>query len=249
MSLVAVGQVESDAATGVAEGVAAQARGLTKVIDDRAILRELSFTVPSGRYVALLGHNGAGKSTLMKILATLVPASAGELRLFGQELTRDAVRVRARIGLVGHQAMLYRDLSARENLVFFGRLYGMKDARGRAEMLLEAVGLADRAGDAVKDFSRGMAQRVAIARALMHDPELLLADEPFAGLDVPSVRTLEQILTELHGAGRTIILANHDIEQSLRLAQQAIVLRRGRIVIDRPTRGLDAEAVLGEVSA
>jgi heme exporter protein A len=240
-------QVEVPPATQTTPAVAAVA--LEKWIDERPILRDINLSVPAGRYVTLLGANGAGKSTLLKILATLIPPSGGELKLFGRTVTHDAATPRSRIGLIGHQSMLYRDLSARENLVFFGRLYGVSDPRTRAEELLEAVGLSDRADDPVKAFSRGMTQRVAIARALMHGPELLLADEPFDGLDAPSCRSLEQLLGRLHEAGKTIILANHDIDQSLRLAEAAVVLRRGSIVIAKPVRQLDGEQVLREMEA
>lgn len=226
-----------------------EAQGLCKSIDERPVLHEITFGIAPGRYVALLGANGAGKSTLLKILSTLTGPTSGQLKLFGQPLTRDLASVRARIGLIGHQSMLYHDLSALENLEFFGRLYGVKNVAQRAMHLLETLGLAHRAHDCVKTFSRGMTQRVAIARALMHNPDLLLADEPFAGLDAPSVAAVEEVLAALHGAGKTIILANHDIGQSLRLAEQAIVLRRGRKVIAAPTRALDAADVLGEMQA
>ncbi len=225
---------------------------LGKSIDERPILTDLNLNLGQGRFLALLGANGAGKSTLLKILSTLLPASSGALHLFGHDLTKahsgHAVNeVRARIGLIGHPSMLYHDLSARENLVFFGRLYAVKDPFPRADHLLAAVGLSARAHDPVKAFSRGMIQRVAIARALMHNPDLLLADEPFAGLDAPSTQMLERVLTDLHAAGKTIILANHDIGQSLRLAEHAIVLRQGRKVIDQPTFQLDTATVLREM--
>jgi heme exporter protein A len=145
--------------------------------------------------------------------------------------------------------MLYRDLTARENLEFFGRLYGVKQPVERAARLLEVVGLADRADDAVKSFSRGMVQRVAIARALVHDPELMLADEPFDGLDAPSVAATEQLLTHLNGAGKTIVLVNHDIAQSLQIAKRVVVLKQGRVSIDAAARTLDVAAVLAEVGA
>jgi ABC-type multidrug transport system ATPase subunit len=203
--------------------------------------------VRDGEFVALLGANGAGKSTLLKILATLMPPSAGQLHLFGQSVASDTAAARGRIGLIGHQAMLYRDLSAMENLVFFGKLYGVRDAAGRARQLLADVGLADRAGDPVKAFSRGMTQRVAIARALMHNPELLLADEPFAGLDAPSTAALERLLAQLHRDGRTIVLVNHDITQSLKLAGRAVVLRQGQVIEDRPSDQLDPAFVLEQV--
>lgn len=227
---------------------AVQVLSLSKVIDDRPILQDISFEIPNGRYVALLGANGAGKSTLLKVLATLIPATHGQLLFFGRTLARDTTTFRSRLGMIGHGAMLYRDLTALENLVFFGRLYRVVDPPARARQLLEYVGLASRAHDPVKTFSRGMVQRVSIARALMHDPDLVLADEPFAGLDAPSRRMLEAFLHRLHDEGKTIILANHDIEQSLALAEQVLVLRAGRLAVDRLTRGLDPQTVLAEVA-
>ncbi len=240
-------QLDSPDAAATNAAMVVNAAGLGKRIDERSILSGINLEVAAGRFVGLLGANGAGKSTLLKILATLMPSSEGELKLFGRSVSRDCPAVRSRIGLIGHQTMLYRDLTARENLEFFGRLYGVPDPRGRAELLLEAVDLIDRADDAVKSYSRGMAQRLAIARALVHKPDLLLADEPFDGLDAPSARSLEGILGQLHEAGKTIVLVNHDIEQSLRIVERAVVLRRGRIVIDRPAKELDAAAVLGEM--
>src|SRR5688572_2018768 len=201
-----------------------EAIGLGKVIDGRAVLADVNLRIGAGEYVVVIGANGAGKSTLLKILATLTPATSGRLVLFGAESGRELVAVRSRIGLVGHQSMLYRDLSARENLAFFGKLYGIENTTARAKRLLEVIGLLGRADEPVKNFSRGMTQRVAIARALMHDPELLLADEPFDGLDAPSVEATEQLLAHLHKAGKTIVLVNHDIGQSLRLAPRVVVL-------------------------
>ena len=224
--------------------------GLGVTIEDRAILRHVELTIPAGQFIALLGANGAGKSTLLKVLSTLLPSSSGTLELFGMNLKSSGgsgVAIRRRIGLIGHQSMLYHDLSALENLEFFGRLYGVKNARGRALELLSQLGLAARAKDPVKGFSRGMAQRVSIARALLHDPELLLADEPFAGLDAPSTALLERTLMTLHAAGKTIILANHDIRQSLALAQRAIVLARGQKVLDAEASSLDLEMVLAHM--
>lgn len=230
----------------VAEAVVL-ARKLEKTISERRILFDLDFAIQAGEYVALLGANGAGKSTLLKVLATLIAPSGGELQLLGRSLTRDPAGIRARIGLIGHQSMLYRDLSARENLEFFAQLYGLPHPVQRAKQMLQAVDLLHRAEDPIKAFSRGMTQRVAIARALLHDPQLLLADEPFAGLDVPSTQTVERLLGELNAAGKTIVLVNHDIAQSLRLSRRTLVLRRGRLVIDRPSAELDVPAVLAAV--
>lgn len=234
-------------ATGSDTAPAVRAANVTKKIDDRVILRHVSFSVPTGSFTVLLGANGAGKSTLLRAMATLTPISGGTLELFGVSARGDLPRVRARIGLIGHQFMLYRDLTALENLVFFGKLYRVPQPRQRALELLERVGLSDRRDDPVKTFSRGMGQRVAIARALMHGPDLVLADEPFAGLDAPSARMLEGLLGGLHAEGKTIILANHDIVQSLRVSERAIVLRRGRVAMDGASGELDEERVLAEV--
>ena len=223
------------------------ASDLYKSMDDRPILRAINLQVARGEFVALLGANGAGKSTLLKILATLSGPDGGELSLFGQSVRDNPISLRARIGLIGHQAMLYRDLSARENLELFGKLYGVRAAGQRAAQMLETVGLSDRADDPVKAFSRGMMQRVAIARALMHDPELILADEPFSGLDNPSCQTVERLLHMLHQDGRTIVLVNHDIPQSLQLAQRVVVLHQGQMVLDQSCSKVDAAMVLAEV--
>jgi heme exporter protein A len=242
--------IEFDVARVTDHAEVVRATALCKSIDGRAVLDEVYLRIPAGSFVALLGANGAGKSTLLKVLATLSPPTSGRLELFGRRATatgRGAEQMRRSIGLIGHQSMLYRDLSARENLEFFGRLYGVPDPRGRAEWLLDAVGLLDRADDPVRGYSRGMTQRAALARALVHDPQLLLADEPFDGLDAPSAAALEGLLGVLHAGGRTLILANHDIAQSLRLAGRAVVLREGRVVIDEPARGLRATDVLAEM--
>jgi heme exporter protein A len=225
-----------------------RANGLGKVIDERVILDAIDFELPRGGFAALLGANGAGKSTLLKILATLVPPSSGELALFGEPLRRPSPRMRSRIGLIGHGLMLYRDLTARENLVFYGRLNGVAEPRSRAEELLEFVGLPDRGDDPVRTLSRGMAQRVSIARALVHDPDLLLADEPFAGLDAPSQDRLETLLQTLRQRGHTILLANHDLEQSLAVAERVIVLRAGRLVLDARAADIDRPTLLAEVT-
>lgn len=230
-----------------AKAPAIAARGICKSLDDRVVLRDITLEIPAGTFVSLLGANGAGKTTLLKILATLTRPDAGELRLFGEPAGDDVVSLRARIGLIGHQPMLYRDLSARENLVLFGRLYGLPDPATRAAELLETVGLSQRSEDPVKAFSRGMIQRVAIARALMHDPELILADEPFSGLDSPSSQTMERMLGMLHADGRTIVLVNHDIEQSLRLTQRVIVMRLGQVVLDQEVQTVDSAGILAEV--
>jgi heme ABC exporter ATP-binding subunit CcmA len=222
-------------------------RNLSKELDGRVVLRGIDLAIEAGEFVGLLGANGAGKSTLLRIMATLIPPTDGSIELFGQPLTRNAVALRARIGLIGHQSMLYRDLSARENLVFFARLYEVNEPQRQIDRMLRMVGLGDRADDPVKNFSRGMTQRVSIARALLHDPDLILADEPFAGLDAPSIQSLEKLLARLNAGGKTIVLVNHDIEQTLQIASRAVALRQGRVVLDQPTHRLYAREVFSEV--
>jgi heme exporter protein A len=242
--------VATHLATSEAAAVAApvvRTMSVSKSIDGRTILRDVSVQIAGGQLVALLGANGTGKSTLLKILATLVPPSSGRIELFGQIASATSVDLRRRIGLIGHQSMLYRDLSARENLEFFARLYDVADPAAQAKKMLDMIGLAERSVDPVRNFSRGMVQRVSIARALLHDPELILADEPFAGLDAPSIDALEHLLASLNEVGKTILLVNHDIEQSLRLADHAIVLRGGQVVIDQPTHRLYEREILSEV--
>jgi heme exporter protein A len=237
------------ASAAAAAGAVVRADGLGKDIDSRAVLDDLRFSIPSGEFVALLGANGAGKSTLLKVLATLIQPSRGSLTMFGQDVTADAVGIRARIGVIGHGAMLYRDLSPVENLVFFARLYRVPRPQERAMELLNGRGLGARAHDPVRTFSRGMMQRVSIARALVHQPQMLLADEPFTGLDAPSAAAIGRLLLTLRDEGRTVILANHDIAQSLDMAGRVIALRRGRIVLDEPASDLTPAGVLREVSA
>jgi len=227
---------------------AVRAIGLGVEFDDRPVLRGIDLEVAQGQAVALLGVNGAGKSTLLRCLATLLPCT-GRLFLFGARAAGQTAALRRRIGLIAHQSMLYRDLSPRENLVFFGRLYGLAAPACRADELLELVGLTARAGDPVRTLSRGMTQRVAIARAMMHQPDLLLADEPFEGLDAPSTQAVQSLLAHLAGQGHTVIFSSHDCRQALDLASRLLVLRKGRLAVDQPARGLSEPEVLKEITA
>jgi heme exporter protein A len=226
---------------------AARLDGLSKWLDERAVLREIDLEVPQGQFLAILGPNGAGKSTLLKLLALLSGPSAGSIQLFGQTAGHEPAALRRRIGLIGHQSMLYRDLTAMDNLVFFSRLYGIRSAAARSREMLEIVGLTDRADDPVGTFSRGMTQRLAIARALLHDPELILADEPFAGLDLHATALLERLLLNLHRQGKTIVMVNHDVDQSLRLAERVIVIREGSLVLDQAAHLTSVRRVAAEV--
>ncbi len=203
------------------------ARKLVKRYGGVTALRGIDLEVPRGATLAVLGPNGAGKSTLLRLLAGLARPSSGELRVAGQRADRRSAR--ARIGFVGHTTFLYPALTARENLVFAARLYGVSEPAERADRLLEDEGLTRVAERPVGTFSRGMAQRLAIARALVHEPEVVVLDEPFTGLDRAAARRLAARLQGLRGGGRTTVLVTHEVEQAAALADRVIVLARGRI--------------------
>ncbi len=183
---------------------AIEARGLGRAYGERVVLRELSFTVEEGQTLAILGPNGAGKTTLLRMLATLLRPHAGSVRVLGADLPREGYRVRGRLGLLAHEPLLYRDLTARENLSFHARLHDV-DAR-RIETLLDHVGLLLRGDEPLRTFSKGMVQRVAICRAVLHEPELLLLDEPYANLDPAAV----ELVAPLLASARTRVLVSHD---------------------------------------
>ena len=206
---------------------------------ERVALRDVSFTLPAGATVAVFGANGAGKTTLLRILAGLLRPHAGRACVLGAELPREAYRARGRIGLLGHEPMLYRELTVRENLRFHARLHGIAD--GRAEELVERVGLAARADEPLRTLSRGMAQRAAICRTVLHAPELLLLDEPLANLDPGGAAAVAPLIGR--GAGPARVLISHDAEQGLAEADHVLGLRGGRQAIWAPA----AEVQLGDV--
>lgn len=210
---------------------AARLAGATVRIDGRDVLHDVSLIIPAGQCLAVFGENGAGKSTLLRVLATLVRLHSGKVELFGRDDV-GAASLRGRIGLIGHSLMLYRDLSARANLEFFGHAHGVTDPRRRAIELLDRLGLSERAEDPVRVLSRGMAQRVAIARAIMHAPDLLLADEPFTGLDAPTSDIVADFLREANQQGTTVIIAGHETLACRQLAHRAIVLKAGEVLDD-----------------
>jgi heme exporter protein A len=201
--------------------MAIELEGLGRAYGERVVLRDVSLTLPAGQTLAVFGANGAGKTTLLRILAGLLRPQAGVARVLGHQLPRDAWAVRGRIGLLAHDPLLYRDLSPRENLDFHSRLHGV--APGRAESLLEAVGMASRGDEPVRTLSRGMTQRVAVCRALLHEPEVLLLDEPFANLDPGAAAVVAPLLE-----GPTRVLISHDVEEGLAAADLVLGLRGGR---------------------
>ena len=220
---------------------AVQVRGLTRRFGAATILRNLDLTVAGGETLALFGPNGAGKTTLLRTLAGLLRASEGEARVLGCRLPGDA-RLRRRIGYLGHESFLYRDLSPRENLQYYARLFGVDDG-DRPRALLARVGLERFADRRVATFSRGMLQRLGVARAILHEPDLLLLDEPLTGLDPSGAELLANLLAEQRATGVTVLMATHDLERALASATRAVVIARGCIAWDSQGRLPDAGAM------
>jgi heme exporter protein A len=220
----------------VIDQAAISADNLTRYYGERVALEDVTFELPAGGTLAVLGANGAGKTTLLRVLATLLRPHAGTLRVLGEPLPEDAWAVRGRVGLIGHEAILYRDLSARENLEFTAALH--KVDRSAAAPLLERVELGTRADEPVRTFSKGMLQRLAVARALLPEPDLLLLDEPLANLDPGAA----DLLAPLIGAapGRSRVIVTHDVEYGLAEADLALGLKRGRTQWLRPVGQVDA---------
>lgn len=211
-----------------------EARKLVRTFGLKPVLRGLDLTVDSGEFVALLGPNGAGKTTLLRILASLARPSAGQVRIAGHELPGQAAAVRQKLGVVSHLPLLYGDLSAEENLRFYGRMYDLADLDGRTAEMLELVGLRARRRDLVREFSRGMQQRLAIGRAMLHEPEVLLFDEPYTGLDQDAASMLDELLRRVAGMGRTVLMTSHDIQRAADLATRIDILSRGVIAASFP---------------
>jgi heme exporter protein A len=222
-----------------------RARDVAKRFGAVPALAGVSLDVSSGETVALFGPNGAGKTTLLRILSLALRPDAGSLAVDGADSATAPAAIRARIGTVSHEAFLYDDLTARENLVFWARLYGVPDPGERADAVLDRAGLAHRADDPIRGFSRGMRQRVSVARALVHDPAILILDEPFTGLDPDAAETLSRTLAALRDGTRAIVVATHDLELGLVLADRWLILSRGRIAASGPV----AEAEAGSFAA
>jgi heme exporter protein A len=218
---------------------ALELEGLTRRYGEREALDGVSLSLRDGQTLVVLGPNGAGKTTLLRVLATLLRPHTGEVRVLGHALPGEAWAVRGRIGLLGHEPLLYRELTARENLRFHARLHGV--GAERVAELLEAVGMATRDEEPVRTLSRGMVQRVATARALLHDPELLLLDEPRANLDPAGVELLEPLIGL--GCGRTRVVCSHNPEADLAGADLVLGLRGGRPALLASPAAVDSEAI------
>lgn len=212
-----------------------------KRFGDRRAVDRVDIALDPGECLAVLGPNGAGKSTLLRMVATLLRPEAGTLEVCGHALPRDATATRAEIGYLGHDPLVYLDLTPRQNLELYADLHGLPDARERIDAGLDHVGLRARSFDPVRTFSRGMAQRLGLARVLLHDPSLLLLDEPYAGLDAAGARLLDRVLADL-GPDRGAVMVTHEVERGVALAGRVLVMRAGRVVLQEPTGAADGAA-------
>lgn len=241
-------------------------RKLTKSFGSKYALRGVSLRVMPGESLVIFGPNGAGKSTLIRILSSLSRPTSGTVHIGGLDLATHADGIRRHLGVVSHAPLLYDSLTAEENLRFFAGLYGMSQPEPRITLLLAQVGLTTRRGDLVRTFSRGMVQRLAIARALLHDPEVLLLDEPDTGLDPQAAEMLHDLLVQVsRGAGergsggereqggpppppntpapargRTLVTVTHSLERGLAIADRMVILANGRLVFEADARGMTA---------
>jgi heme exporter protein A len=234
-------------ASAVDQEVAVALRDASRDFGDLVALDGVSVLLPAGETLAVLGPNGAGKTTLLRILATLLRPTRGEVAVLGGELPRDAWRVRGRLGYLGHRPLLYRDLTVAENLRFQAQLHGLPDPEARFAELLAQVAMERRAGELVRNLSAGMVQRVAVCRAVLHQPELLLLDEPRSHLDPAAAELVEPLIGR--AAGRTRVLVTHDVAAALAEADRVLLLRAGgKVAYEGPAHGLsagDARAAYG----
>jgi heme exporter protein A len=211
-----------------------ETRNLTKFFGDLAALKEVTFAIDRGESAFLYGPNGAGKTTLLRMLVSLARPSSGQVLFDGRDIERDGSRAKAAIGFVSHTTFLYGELTVRENLKFFGSLFGLGSLEKRIDAALEMFDMRERAGVYARDLSRGLQQRASLARAFLHDPDFILLDEPFTGLDTQSVNKLEGLLRRLPEQGKALLFSTHDFEQGAALAQRLIALKAGRVRYNGP---------------
>ena len=205
---------------------------LMKQADNKLILRGIDLTIHKGETVAILGPNGAGKSTLLKVLAALMKPTSGTVQMNGWNLKKQQLKIKKILGYLPHSSLLYDHYSPLENLIFFGKLYGVDDVERRAVSLIKEVGLSFFLNEPVKNFSRGMIQRIAIARAIIHEPEVLLLDEPHTGLDQGAISILNNVIVSMKVKGTTTLMVTHDFKQAAEICDRIIIMKNGKIVDD-----------------
>ncbi len=216
-------------------------RKLVKAFGSRAVLKGVDLKVSEGEFLTLVGPNGAGKTTLMNVISTLTKPTGGQVRIAGYDLADGAVQLRRQIGLVSHKTLLYDDLSAEQNLRFYARMYDVPNADDRIETVLRQVGLWGRQRDPVRTYSRGMQQRLAIARAMLHEPPILLLDEPDTGLDQHAAAMLSELLHQVGATRRTVLMTTHNLERGLELGDRVVILAGGRIAYQADKSDLDTK--------
>jgi heme exporter protein A len=216
--------------------------GVTKRFGKVFALRGIDLQLGRGRFLGVFGPNGAGKTTLLKVLATLIRPSTGTITIAGYDIVQEADKVRSMLGVLVHRTFLYGQLTASENLQFYGRMFGVKKLPERILEVLQIVGLETHARQLVRTYSRGMQQRLAIARAILHQPALLLLDEPYTGLDQHASTHLQELLRQLHVAECTIIMSTHDVHRGLELYDDIAIQCRGKIAYYGSTAGIDLHA-------
>ena len=216
---------------------------LVKTFGHRVVLRGVDLDVNEGEFVTLIGANGAGKTTLLHIVATLSQPTAGEVLVGGHRLADSSTELRRYIGLVSHKTLLYDNLTADQNLRFYARMYDVPNAAARIAEVLGQVGLSGRQHDLVRTYSRGMQQRLAIARAILHNPPILLLDEPDTGLDQHATDMLAELLRAVDAGQRTILMTTHNLERALALGNRVVILARGKIVYDAMRQDVTVDTV------
>lgn len=217
-------------------------KNLQKRFGRKRVLNNLNLEVEKGEFLVMFGPNGAGKTTLIKILSTLSKPSSGEVTINGYDIDEDSIDIRKIIGVVSHNPFLYEDLTLKENLLFYSRMYNVKKDEKGIKDLVEEVGLLHRLNDKVGEFSRGMKQRASIARATLHDPKVLLLDEPFTGLDYKAWGILTEKLTKFHAEGKTIFLITHNVELGHRIGERLAILVNGDLAFDYSKKDVDVYA-------
>jgi heme exporter protein A len=222
--------------------------GLTRTFGARKALDGVTFELPKGAFLSIFGPNGAGKTTLLRTLTTLQSPSGGSAKVLGLDVEKDAVELRSRIGLISHNPLLYPDLSAEENLRFFADMYGVADPEARVRELLDSVELLHRRFDLVRTFSRGMLQRLSIARALLHQPDVLVLDEPYSGLDPHAMDILDHLIAQVRSQ-HTFVMVSHDLGKGLELCSHALILAKGRVVRFDEKADIDDENFAAEYRA
>jgi len=213
--------------------------GLIKSYGNFDALRGVDLKINMGEFYTLFGPNGAGKTTLIKLLATLTDPTSGKLSVFGFDAKKEVQKIRSILGVISHDPYLYETLTAFENIKFFGELYGLTEIDNRAHSVIKQVGLESRAHDLVRTFSRGMKQRLTVARAIVHEPKILLLDEPYTGLDQHGAKIFGEMLSELKNQNRTILMTTHNIDEGLDLSDRVGILAKGKIIFDCPESRID----------